>query len=66
MAMLVHHQGEILNNIELNVNDSKNYLDKSLMKLDSAKKDHIAARKVLNKATSLNYINVFTANRKCA
>ena len=47
MAMLVTAQGEMLNNIELNVQDSKAYMGKSIGRLEDAKKDHIAARKVV-------------------
>jgi len=45
MAILVTAQGEMLNNIELNVKESKDYMLKSVKRLDDAKQDHIAARK---------------------
>jgi len=45
MAMLVHAQGEMLNNIELNVKESKDYMNKAVGRLDDAKQDHMAARK---------------------
>jgi syntaxin 1B/2/3 len=45
MAILVSAQGEMLNNIELNVKESKDYMLKSVKRLDDAKQDHISARK---------------------
>jgi len=45
MALLVHAQGEMLNNIELNVKESKDYMLKSVKRLDDAKQDNISARK---------------------
>ena len=47
MALLVHQQGEMLDNIELNVNDAKNYVEKGEKQLQKAKENHQAARKVL-------------------
>lgn len=45
MAMLVHQQGEMLDNIELNINDAKNYVEKGEKQLQKAKSSHQAARK---------------------
>lgn len=46
MALLVHQQGEMIDNIEININDAKNYVEKGEKQLDNAKKNSIAARKV--------------------
>lgn len=46
MAMLVHAQGEMIDNIELNITDAKNYVAKGVKKLESAQKDHRKARSV--------------------
>ena len=48
LAMLVHQQGEMLDNIELNLNDAKNYVEKGEKQLQKAKASHQAARKVIN------------------
>lgn len=47
LALLVHAQGEMLDNIELNVDTAKNYVTKAEKELRTAKKDHQAARKRL-------------------
>jgi syntaxin 1B/2/3 len=40
MQMLVHVQGEMLDNIELNIQETKDYMKKAVVKLDKAKKSH--------------------------
>mmetsp|Transcript_71945 Transcript_71945/g.83600 ORF Transcript_71945/g.83600 Transcript_71945/m.83600 type:complete len:289 (-) Transcript_71945:204-1070(-) len=45
MAMLVHHQGEMIDNIEINMKTANNYVEKANVQLNKAKKSHIAARK---------------------
>ena len=45
-ALLVQQQGEMLDNIELNVNDAKNYVGKAEVNLKKAKEYHMAAKKV--------------------
>ena len=47
MAMLVHHQGEMIDNIEININAANNYVEKANIQLNKAKKSHMAARKVI-------------------
>ena len=47
MAMLVHAQGEIIDNIEANCNSTKDYVIKAEKKLISAKTEHIAYKKVI-------------------
>ena len=56
MAMLVHQQGEMLDNIELSLNSASSYVKKSEKKLKEAKEDHQSARKVSSLINS----------RKCA
>ena len=46
MAMLVHAQGEIIDNIEANVNATKSYVSKAETKLISARNNYLAYRKV--------------------
>lgn len=46
LALLVQQQGEMLDNIELNVNDAKNYVGKAEVNLKKAKEYHMAAKKV--------------------
>ncbi len=60
MALLVHHQGEMIDNIELNVGAANNYVEKANVQLNKAKKSHMAARKVIsslfiNSSLSLNF-----------
>jgi len=45
MAMLVQQQGEMLDNIELNVQEAVDYVKKANKQLDKAKKQHIKSRK---------------------
>jgi len=45
MAYLVHLQGEQLDNIELNLNKAKNYVEKGVKQLDKAKVNHKKSRK---------------------
>jgi len=45
MQMLVHAQGEMLDNIELNVGEAKNYVQKANVQLAKAKKSHIQYKK---------------------
>jgi len=45
MQMLVHAQGEMLDNIELNVGEAKNYVVKANVQLAKAKKSHQTAKK---------------------
>jgi len=40
MQMLVQAQGEMLDNIELNIQDAKDYMQKGVKQLDNAKKSH--------------------------
>lgn len=63
MAMLVHQQGEMLDNIELNVNDAKNYVEKGEKQLQKAKVSHQAARKVLYSFKNSLFNGFY---RKCA
>lgn len=46
MALLVHHQGEMIDNIEINIGAANNYVEKANVKLNKAKKSHMSARKV--------------------
>ena len=46
MALLVHQQGEMIDNIEININDAHNYVEKGEKQLHKAKENSIAARKV--------------------
>lgn len=46
MQMMVQAQGEILDNIELNIQDAKDYMKKAVVQLDKAKKSHIVYKKV--------------------
>jgi len=45
MQMLVQAQGEMLDNIEINVGEAKDYVVKANKQLASAKKDHIRSKK---------------------
>jgi hypothetical protein len=40
MAMLVHQQGDMLDNIEVSINSASGYVKKGEKKLIEAKKDH--------------------------
>ena len=46
LALLVNQQGEMLDNIEISLNDSKNYVETGEQELIKAKELHKAARKV--------------------
>jgi len=46
MSLLVHANGELINSIEANVNDSKDYVAKAVVKLSTAKQDHQTAKKL--------------------
>jgi len=45
MAMMVQAQGEMLDNIELNVQEAHNYVKKANVQLAKAKKSHMTAKK---------------------
>jgi len=45
MQIMVQAQGEILDNIELNIQDAKDYMKKANVQLDKAKKSHIVYKK---------------------
>eukprot|EP01016_Furgasonia_blochmanni_P040815 TRINITY_DN5232_c0_g2_i4.p1 TRINITY_DN5232_c0_g2~~TRINITY_DN5232_c0_g2_i4.p1 ORF type:complete len:294 (-),score=54.41 TRINITY_DN5232_c0_g2_i4:166-1047(-) len=47
LALLVHHQGEMLDNIELDINGAKSYIEKGNKYLEQAKEHHQASRKKL-------------------
>lgn len=47
IALLVHNQAEDLDNIELNLNKAKDYLEKAEKTLVKAKAEHQKTRKVL-------------------
>lgn len=47
LALLVNQQGEMLDNIEISLNDSKNYVETGEQELIKAKELHKAARKVI-------------------
>lgn len=47
LALLVHQQGEMLDNIEISLNDSKSYVEQGEQELIKAQTLHKAARKVL-------------------
>lgn len=46
MAMLVHAQGEIIDNIEVNIKEAKDYVHKGVGQLKSAQVSHEKSRKV--------------------
>lgn len=46
LAMLVHQQGEQIDDIAMNVEDTKNYVEKGEKELHTAKDYHKKARKV--------------------
>lgn len=48
IALLVHNQGEQLDNIEENMNKAKDYVEKAEKNLIKAKEQHQKTRKVLN------------------
>lgn len=48
LALLVHQQGVLLDNIEINVNQAKDYVIKGNVQLDKAKKSYLKSRKVRN------------------
>ena len=48
LALLVNQQGEMLDNIEISLNDSKNYVETGEQELIKAQQLHKAARKVNN------------------
>lgn len=48
IAMLVHNQAEDLDNIELNLNKAKDYMEKAVKNLVKAKEQHQKTRKVIN------------------
>lgn len=56
IALLVHNQAEDLDNIELNLNKAKDYLEKAEKTLVKAKAEHQKTRKVL---TTYIYLNFF-------
>jgi len=45
MALLVHHQGEMLENIEIEMTKAHDYIQKGVKQLDKAKKSHIKSKK---------------------
>ena len=47
IALLVHNQAEDLDNIELNLNKAKDYLEKAEKTLVKAKAEHQKTRKVI-------------------
>ena len=46
MAMLVHANGELIDSIELNVCEARDYVEKAVDRLDDGKKAHQQAQKV--------------------
>lgn len=46
MSILVHAQGDIIDSIELNINEARNYVGSGVKKLGSAKGYHESSRKV--------------------
>lgn len=46
IAMLVHNQGEEIDNIEQNLNNAKDYIEKATKTLVKAKEQHQKTRKV--------------------
>lgn len=64
MAMLVHAQGELLDSIELNVCESKDYMNKAVKSLDVAKNEHQAGQKVNSQL--LSQCIIYNKIRKCA
>jgi len=49
LALLVNQQGEMLDNIEISLNDSKSYVETGEIELIKAQQLHKAARKVIIK-----------------
>ena len=47
MAALIKHQGEIIDNIEINIKAAKGHCEKAEKNLVAAKKNMISARKVI-------------------
>ena len=48
MSILVHAQGEIIDSIELNISEARNYVGKGVTKLAGATTYHETSRKVMN------------------
>ena len=46
MALLVHANGELINSIELNINDARDYVKKANVRLNDGVEDHKKAKKV--------------------
>lgn len=46
MAMMVHQQGEMLDNIEINVGEAVDYMRKANVELKKAKKWHMKSKRV--------------------
>lgn len=46
LALMVNQQGEMLDNIEISINDSKSYVEQGEKELIKAKDLHMAAKKV--------------------
>ncbi len=46
MAMMVQAQGEMLDNIELNIQEAVDYVKKANVQLAKAKKSHMTSKKV--------------------
>ena len=53
MQMLVQAQGEILDNIELNIQEAHDYTKKANVQLAKAKKSHIIYKKVKKREYNL-------------
>ena len=47
IALLVHNQSEEMDNIEGNLNNAKNYMEKAVTNLVKMKEEHQKTRKVL-------------------
>ena len=46
MSMLVHANGALIDSIESNVNDARDYVKKAVVKLDDGQQSHKSAKKV--------------------
>ena len=62
MAMLVHANGELIDSIELNVCEARDYVEKAVDRLDDGKKAHQQAQKVSLKWNKLLIIIVEMGN----
>lgn len=63
IALLVHNQAEDLDNIELNLNKAKDYLEKATKVLVKAKEEHQKTRKVNDLISTPFHVILY---RKCA